>query len=159
MPGEELATAAILSPRPIAWSALLALGLVLTPAPISPRWGAASNTSAAMPKAASACAAASPASPPPTMAIGRPGVMERLLIQRIQVAWQRRQTQRVAPGDLNRGGLPLRMMGDRVEIAPMPLDRVIAQNRVRPAQIEQPVDRALQQLQHHRHIAPVAHGI
>src|SRR5580658_6976650 len=137
MPGEALATAAILSPRPIAMSALLALGLVLTPAPISPSCGAASNTSADMPKAASACAVASPASPPPTIAIGRPGIMENLLIQRIEVVGQRRQAQRVAPGDLDRGRLPLRMVGDRVEIAPMTLDRLIAQNRVRPAHIKQ----------------------
>src|SRR5262245_53384225 len=69
MPGDELATAATLSPRSIARSALTACGLTLTAAPISPKAAAASNTSAVMPKVRSACAAASPASPPPTIAI------------------------------------------------------------------------------------------
>src|SRR5437879_475209 len=69
MPGEAYATAAILSPTPIACSALTACGLALTAAPISPRAGAVSNTSGAIPKVLSAFAAASPASPPPTIAI------------------------------------------------------------------------------------------
>jgi hypothetical protein len=45
------------------------LRLTLTAAPISPKAGAASKTSAFIPKVVSACAAASPASPPPTIAI------------------------------------------------------------------------------------------
>src|SRR5262245_62762925 len=69
MPGDDLATAATLSARSIARSALTACGLTLTAAPISPKAAAASNTSAVMPKVRSACAAASPASPPPTIAI------------------------------------------------------------------------------------------
>src|SRR5215475_9919451 len=69
MPGEEFATAATLSARSIACSALTACGLTLTAAPISPKAAAASNTSAVIPKVLSACAAASPASPPPTIAI------------------------------------------------------------------------------------------
>src|SRR5215813_345097 len=69
MPGDAVATAAILSPRPIACSALTACGLTLTAAPISPKAGAVSKTSAFMSKVRSACAAASPARPPPTMAI------------------------------------------------------------------------------------------
>src|SRR4051812_40966081 len=69
MPGEVVPTAAILSPTPIACSALTACGLTLTAAPISPKAGAASKTSAFIPKVSSARAAASPASPPPTIAI------------------------------------------------------------------------------------------
>src|SRR6516225_4782722 len=69
MPGDDVATAATLSPRPIACSALKACGLTLTAAPISPKAAAASKTSACIPKVLSACAAASPASPPPTIAI------------------------------------------------------------------------------------------
>src|SRR5215472_10569988 len=69
MPGDAVATAATLSPRPIACSALKACGLTLTAAPISPKAAAASKTSACIPKVLSACAAASPASPPPTIAI------------------------------------------------------------------------------------------
>jgi len=49
-------------------SALTAWLLMLMPAPISPNVGACSNTSASKPKEASACAVASPASPPPTIA-------------------------------------------------------------------------------------------
>src|SRR5215510_9798865 len=87
MPGDELATAATLSPRSIACSALTACGLTLTAAPISPNAGAASNTSACIPKVRSACAAASPASPPPTIAIPQldgirpPGGLKRPLGQ------------------------------------------------------------------------------
>src|SRR5262249_11504371 len=69
MPGDVVPTAATLSPTPIACSALTACGLTLTAAPISPRAGAVSNTSARIPWVLSACAAASPASPPPTIAI------------------------------------------------------------------------------------------
>src|SRR5262249_2224534 len=69
MPGDEFATAATLSPTPIACSALTACGLTLTAAPISPRAGAASKTSAFIPRVLDACAAASPASPPPSIAI------------------------------------------------------------------------------------------
>src|ERR1700691_1792943 len=69
MPGDEVPTAATLSPAPIARSALLAWGLTLTAAPISPKAGAASNSSAFTPRVVSACAAATPASPPPTIAI------------------------------------------------------------------------------------------
>src|SRR5438128_1835880 len=69
MPGDACPTAAILSPMPMARSALTACGLVLTAAPISPKAGAVSNTSALIPKVFSACAAAIPASPPPTIAI------------------------------------------------------------------------------------------
>src|SRR3977135_973108 len=69
MPGDEFATAATLSPTPIACSALTACGLTLTAAPISPKAGAVSKPSAFVPKVFSACAAASPASPPPTIAI------------------------------------------------------------------------------------------
>src|SRR6266487_631613 len=69
MPGDAVATAATLSPRPIACSALQACGLTLTAAPISPKAAAASKTSACIPQVLSACAAASPASPPPTIAI------------------------------------------------------------------------------------------
>src|SRR5262249_39880925 len=69
MPGDVVPTAATLSPTPIACSALTACGLTLTAAPISPRAGAVSNTSARIPWVLSACAAASPASPPPTLAI------------------------------------------------------------------------------------------
>src|SRR5262245_33862846 len=53
----------------MARSDLTACGLTLTAAPISPNAGAVSNTSAFIPKVDSACAAASPASPPPTIAI------------------------------------------------------------------------------------------
>src|SRR6266566_10005881 len=69
MPGDAVATAATLSPRPIACSALQACGLTLTAAPISPKAAAASKTSACIPQVLSACAAATPASPPPTIAI------------------------------------------------------------------------------------------
>src|SRR4051812_45221780 len=68
MPGDEYPTAAILSPTPIACSALTACGLTLTAAPISPKAGAVSKTSALIPRLFSACAAAIPASPPPTIA-------------------------------------------------------------------------------------------
>src|SRR5215207_8033618 len=68
MPRDRCPTAATLSPTPIACSALTACGLALTAAPISPKAGAVSNTSALMPKVCSAFAAASPASPPPTIA-------------------------------------------------------------------------------------------
>src|SRR5262249_6485114 len=61
--------ASTLSPTPIARSALTACGLTLTAAPISPSAGAVSNTSAAMPNIFSALAVASPARPPPTIAI------------------------------------------------------------------------------------------
>src|SRR5262249_53997908 len=61
--------ASISSPTPIARSALTACGLTLTAAPISPSAGAVSNTSAAMPNIFSALAVASPARPPPTIAI------------------------------------------------------------------------------------------
>src|SRR5579862_9904617 len=67
MPGERVPTAAIFSPKPIAISACVAFGATLTAAPISPSAGAASKTSAAIPKRESACAAANPASPPPTI--------------------------------------------------------------------------------------------
>src|SRR5258708_6589917 len=69
MPGDELPTAATLSATPIACSALTACGLTLTAAPISPKAGAVSKTSTFIPNAFSALAAASPASPPPTIAI------------------------------------------------------------------------------------------
>src|SRR5262245_13308066 len=69
IPRDRCATAATLSPTLIARSALTACGLVLTAAPISPRAGAVSKTSALIPRAFSAFAAASPASPPPTIAI------------------------------------------------------------------------------------------
>ena len=69
MPGDVVPTAATLSPTPIACSALTACGLVLTAAPISPKAGAVSKTSAFMPNVCSAFAAASPARPPPTIAI------------------------------------------------------------------------------------------
>src|ERR1700743_3104675 len=72
MPGDRCATAATRSPTPIARSALTACGLVLTAAPISPSAGAVSNTSALRPNVFSALAAASPARPPPTIAILQP---------------------------------------------------------------------------------------
>src|SRR5439155_25582682 len=68
MPGDVVPTAATWSPTPIACSALTACGLTLTAAPISPRAGALSKTSAFIPNVFSACAAASPARPPPTIA-------------------------------------------------------------------------------------------
>src|SRR5579862_6064471 len=67
MPGDRVPTAAIFSPKPMAISACVAFGATLTAAPISPSAGAASKTSAAIPKRESACAAANPASPPPTI--------------------------------------------------------------------------------------------
>src|ERR1700733_10359996 len=79
MPGEELATAAILSPTPLAARALFAFGLTLTAAPTSPKADAASYTSACIPKAAIACAAANHASPPPTMMMGRFWLIQQLL--------------------------------------------------------------------------------
>src|SRR5579862_4338446 len=69
MPGDVVPTAATLSPTPMARSAFTACGLAFTAAPISPSAGAASKTSAFTPKTVSAFAAASPASPPPTIAI------------------------------------------------------------------------------------------
>src|ERR1700733_271133 len=68
-PGATLAAAATAPPSPIARNTRIACGLTLTPAPISPRWGAASKTSAAKPTLASAAATANPARPPPTMAM------------------------------------------------------------------------------------------
>ena len=67
MPGERVPTAAIFSPSPMAISACVAFGATLTAAPISPKAGAASKTSASIPNRDSACAAANPASPPPTI--------------------------------------------------------------------------------------------
>src|SRR5271170_5938735 len=69
MPSEELATAATLSPTPIARRAFTAWGLMLIPAPTSFSVGDCSNNSASNPRAASAFAVARPANPPPTTAI------------------------------------------------------------------------------------------
>ena len=63
MPGERCPTAAILSPTPIACSALTACGLTLTAAPISPSAGAVSNTSALIPKVFSALRGREPGEP------------------------------------------------------------------------------------------------
>src|SRR4249919_2982302 len=71
-PGERWPMAAISSPTPMACSALTACGLTLTEAPISPNAEAASKTSALIPNVLRALAAASPARPPPTIAMLQP---------------------------------------------------------------------------------------
>src|SRR3984885_7051218 len=86
MPGEEVPTAAIFSSSPMAGSARAAFGATLTAAPISPKAGAASKTSARIPIRVSAWAAANPASPPPTITIL--GVMLAILPAVVRVTPQ-----------------------------------------------------------------------
>src|SRR5579862_3464716 len=71
MPAELLPTAAIRSVRPIACSALTPCGLVLMPAPTSVSVAERSNTSASIPRLASAFAVARPPNPPPIIATVR----------------------------------------------------------------------------------------
>ena len=51
------------------------------------------------------------------------------------------------------------MVADGVEIAPMALDSMIANQAMGAAQIEQPIDGTLEQHLQHHHISPLAHGI
>src|SRR5579862_6657389 len=66
------------------------------------------------------------------------------LIWQKVITGQRRQAQGISARDLQRRCRPLRMMKDGVEIAPVALDRMVAEEAVRATQIEDAIDPTLQ---------------